>query len=116
MNEVFGDGLANRMVLYIPSTANVNQSITQEHAEQWVEAALRLLSTLFGGATAIRAVGSWVSHSDTLVTENVTIVYAFADELSTKKLTAVKQFALKLKRELGQESVAVEVNGKLYLL
>lgn len=114
-NSVFGKGYTDKVSLYIPSTANVSVALTESAAELYVSRSLRFLSRMFGGATAIPASGAWVSE-DTLVTEKVTIVYSFTQSLTRQQLLEIQQHCLELKRDLAQESIAVEINGELFLI
>lgn len=113
--NIFGEGLSHRVALYVPTTVNVSEVLDSETADHYIEIALRFLSQQFGGATALSAQGAWVSENGTLVIEKITIVYAFARELSTGALAALKEFAGTLKSALGQENIAVEIDGKFFL-
>lgn len=112
--DVFGsEGLAHRVTLYLPSTTNVSEALDSETANQVIHRSQRFLSDLFGGATAIAGRGAWVASNGDLVVEEVTLVYASFAELTTETLTQVRDFALALKQELKQESVAVEIDERL---
>lgn len=113
ISKVFGAGWTNKVTLYVPSTADVDRPLDANTAEAIVTRSLRLLATLFGGATAIRAQGAWLTENGRLVLEGTTLVYAFSEQLTTDDLTTVKAFCEALKAELGQEAVAVEINGDL---
>jgi len=71
------------------------------------------MASEFGGATSVPARGVWLSADGTLVTEDVTIVYSFTENLSKEQLERVRVFCLNLKQELEQEAIAVEIAGKL---
>lgn len=114
--EVFGQGLNNRVAVYIPGTRNVNQALDEGTIEQLRDRALRFLTELFGGATAMSAFGAWYDETDTLVPEKVTIVYSFTPELTSDKVQALHKFVLELKSELAQEAISVEINGTLYFV
>jgi hypothetical protein len=114
--DVFGDGLAHRVALYVPGTTHVSETLSEVDAERHISGALRFLSEQFGGATALSAQGSWVTKDGALVTEQVTIVYAFSDTLTRDKLERVHQYALWLKLTLKQEAVAVEIDGALHFV
>lgn len=112
--KVFGsEGLSNRVALYVPSTTAVDQPLDESTAEQFVSRSLRLMSELFGGATALPASGGWVASDGKLVTERVTIVYSFTGDLTTEDLMKIKFFVESLKAEMRQEAIAVEINGRL---
>ena len=106
--------LDRKICLYIPATFDTNKSA--DNSAQ-VDNAAALLSGLFGGATIQPGAGCWMSDSCGLVKEDTTLVYAFCDDAGLDAgLDAVLDFAEKLKREMAQESVAVEINGVLYLI
>lgn len=99
--------------IYVPSTYNVDQPIDNT---PYVNKSLEEFSRMFGGATAIDGTGSWLSDDDQLVTENVTIVYSFAEDLDKKRINRVVAYAKSLKEEMKQSSVSLEVNGKMYFI
>lgn len=107
------DGLTHRVALYIPGTTQVKREMDVAEHDRWVRAAMRTLSELFGGATAMPAIGAWLAADGELVTEGVTIVYAFARELDT---APVFEFARRIKAALEQEAVAVEIDGTLFFV
>ena len=111
--EKLGSGLKNRIVVYVPSTVNVNVMIDNG---KYVRYVMEELSKLFGGATAYDALGSWLSDDVGLVTENVKLVYSFTDELDNQKLEKVVELCEWIKREMSQECVSLEVNGQLYFV
>ena len=99
--------------IYVPSTYNVDQPIDNT---PYVNKSLEEFSKMFGGATAIDGTGSWLSDDDQLITENVTIVYSFAEDLDKNKINRVVAYAKSLKEEMKQSSVSLEVNGKMYFI
>ena len=112
--QVFGtNGWENKLTIYIPSTVNVSESLSADAAKAVTTKAVRLLSETFGGATALKATGSWLSSNGTLVREPVTLVYCYAAEFSTEQLMKVKSFCEEMKQELGQEAIAIEVNHRM---
>ena len=95
---------------------NVSKTLDGSAADKLVSRGLRFLSESFGGATVLTARGSWVAQDGKVIIEQLTIVYAFTPRLTRAKLRTVKQFALTLKAELGQEAVALEINDKLFFV
>lgn len=116
LSRVFGEGLPHKVSVYVPSTTDVRESLDSEAANKVVDSVRRYLANLFGGATAVSAEGSWVAQDGTLVTEKVTIVYAFTPQLTRAQLLDIKRYATQLKRELGQEAIAVEIDSKLFFV
>lgn len=116
MSDVFGQPLASgRVAVYVPSTRNVNQPLSEVEHYAEVDSVLRDFSRMFGGATSTPAIGAWQTVDGDLVKEAVTIVYAFADLTDTQKV-AVKLIAQHLAKRLGQEGVLVEWSGVAYLV
>lgn len=106
--------LSSSVKLYVPSTINVNQTIDNTKI---VESVATALSNWFGGATALKAVGAWVSPQTGLVLENVTIVQSYCTETQLQENIAdFINLANRLKKEMTQDAIAIEVNNKLYLI
>ena len=69
-------------------------------------------SRWFGGATESEAKGAWYSDNDGVVRESITIVSSYTTPLELEaKSNWVFSLASEVKRELGQEAVAVELDG-----
>ena len=49
-----------------------------------------------------------------LIKEKTTIVFAYAE--SIENLDPIVDYLLKLKEELNQEAMAIEIDGKMYFL
>ena len=76
-----------------------------------------LLADLFGGSTSTAALGYWLSPVAGLVAENTTVVFAYAsDEDLQNGIAAVVDHCEALKNEMGQEAVALEINGEMYFI
>lgn len=106
--------LNQNVKIYIPSTIDINKDSDNSSS---VEQALSLLASNFGGATSYQAFGAWLSASGQLVKEKVTICEAFCKEIELQeKIEDIYDFCLKLKIELKQEAIALEVNGTLHLV
>ena len=106
--------LSHIFKIYVPSTTDVNNAIN--NAEK-VRNTLVFLSDMFGGATATEARGAWVSNSAGLVLEDVTICYAFTT--LTGKLRnrrKIMEYAARLRDEMRQEAISVEIDGRLYFV
>ena len=106
--------LDKKIVLYIPATMGTAAAVDNSAA---VDAAAAFLSGLFGGATIQPGRGAWISDAAGLVLENTTLVYTFTDPASyASSLDAVVDYAEKIKLDMCQESVSLELDGVLYLL
>lgn len=113
--EQFGGvQLPHRVAVYVPSTQGPAENT--DNSEQ-VQRVARELSEMFGGATATTARGFWVSDSAGLVAEAVTIVYASCtDRQYHEQVPEVIRIAQRIKEEMQQEAVSIELDGILYLV
>lgn len=103
--------LDSKVSIYVPSTQNVNVPI--DNSEQ-VRSVITELSRLFGGATATQAVGGWVSESGETILEKVSIVYSFCtSEQLREHFEDVYGIAQRIKHEMQQEAVTMEINGQV---
>lgn len=106
--------LDSRVAIYVPSTTDTDHPTDNR---QQVEEVAAKLSAMFGGATATEARGYWVSQSAGLVGEAVTIVYsnAAAEDIENHAAEIVA-ICHKIKNEMKQEAVSLEINGELFLV
>lgn len=103
--------LLKKVSIYVPSTVDVDKPVNNA---EYVEKTCRFLADNFGGCTAQKAQGSWIASDGKLVVEDVTICYAYCDLISyVKSILSVQKFARELCREMTQEAISVEFNGKL---
>lgn len=100
-----------KVSVYVPSTTEVNKACdNSEH----VKRVITELSQMFGGATASKAVGGWVCASGETVLEAVTIVYSFCtSEQLREHFEAVYGICERIKQEMSQEAVTLEINGQV---
>ncbi len=106
--------LSSVVKIYVPSTTSVKNEISNV---EYVNRTLSFLSTLFNGATSSEAYGAWVSQNSELIKEKITLVFSYANSSDLEKnIEAIYDHCLNLKTELRQESIALEVNGELYLI
>lgn len=94
--------LTHRIAVYVPRA-------------ELVEAVARTLAAWFGGATALpTGQGYWLDDDGNLVQDPTTLVYANTDtEPDPDTLTA---WARTLAQGWGEHTVAIEINGALYLV
>ena len=106
--------LASKVTVYVPSTTNTDRKAdTTAH----VNATASLLSNLFGGATSTPAMGYWMSNTAGLVKEKSTMVFAYCTEKDLETgIDQVVEHCRKMKQDLTQEAIAIEVNGTMYLI
>lgn len=103
--------LDSKVSVYVPSTINVSEQV--DNSEQ-VRRVITELSHLFGGATATSAVGGWISESGETIIEHVTIVYSFCtSEQLREHFEDVYAIAERIKHDMSQEAVTLEINGQV---
>lgn len=106
--------LDHNIKLYIPSTIDIDKKID---TTIYINEALQLFSSEFGGATSYDAIGAWSSQTLGLVTESVRIIESYATrEQIEKSLILIIRYAQKLKTELHQEAISLEYDNKLYFI
>lgn len=118
INNIFSGAvkLSERVAVYVPGTAGPATN-DEKLAERMTEETAARLSELFGGATISSAAGAWVSEAFGLIREQVNIVYAFgAPEDVNKNAAAIMEIVQRVKSEMAQEAVSVEIGGALYLV
>ena len=97
--------------VYVPSTTDAVDNCDNTEMVKYV---LTELSKLFGGATASRNTGGWVSDEHGLILEPVTIVYAYCtSEQAVEHFEKVYAICERIKREMNQEAVTLEYNGQV---
>lgn len=106
--------LSSKVTIYVPSTKDINIEIDNK---EYVDKTATLLSNLFGGATSTEALGYWTSPTKGLVKEKSTMVFAYCtDKDLQEKIEEVINHCEKLKNELTQDSIALEINGEMYFI
>jgi hypothetical protein len=104
----------NQVRVYIPTTVDVDQQLD---TSVYVNEALELLGNLFGGATSDSAEGVWRSENAGLVGETVYIVTSYVTQPDLDRhLERILAFVDRMKHELKQEAMALEVNERLMLI
>ena len=106
--------LKSKITVYVPATMDINKEIDNT---EYVNKTATLLSECFGGATSTDALGYWVSDTAGLVKEHTTMVFAYAAEEDLKNnLDRVLDFCENLKSEMGQDAIALELNGEMFFI
>ncbi len=107
-------GRTNQISLYIPSTLEADKSTD---TTLYVEQTLAFLGKLFGGATTSQARGIWNSADAGLVSETIHIVRSFITQADLDRhLPEILDYMERLKHELKQEAMALEINQKFMLI
>lgn len=103
--------------IYVPSTINTNQTLDKSTTQAKVDETLEFLGRLFGGSTSLKAYGSWVTATGELVKERVIIVMSYCDQSSLEEhIEDVISYAERLKADMSQEAVSIEINNELYFV
>lgn len=106
--------LTCKIALYVPGTNGIDMAADTKAQVNHVSVQM---SAMFGGATAQAVMGHWISDVAGHVAEDVTIVYSYTDKKTMKKyLSSVVTLAEKIKSDLHQEAISVEINNKLYFI
>ncbi len=105
--------LRHRVTLYVPGTRDVDKAADNS---VYVDRVCATLSELFGGATSTPALGYWVSTERGLIKERTTMAFAYAETLNDDNISAIVDLSEWLKKELGQETIAVEIDGVMYFI
>lgn len=99
------------LVLFIPSKDRTNQPIDQD---QWVAEALRVLGTLFGGATAFpQGKGVWrddAQEGQLLFDEPVVIQCYTSAQAIEEKATDLREFLDNMGREARQGAIGLVID------
>ena len=106
--------LSSKVTVYVPSTIDINTSID---TSEWVDACATLLSNCFGGATSTETLGYWTSPTAGLVKEHTTMVFAYCSDSDLQThIEKVIDFCERMKQELKQDAIAMEINGDMYFI
>lgn len=106
--------LQSSVVVYVPTTVNRNQPADNT---QYVRLVEHKLARWFGGTTTTEGRGGYIATTDEHISEKVYIVKAFCTTAQLETYYPdVAALCYQLCQELGQESIAIEINGKMQLL
>lgn len=103
------------LVLFIPSVDRDENAIDQE---SWVTAALKMLGSLFGGATGFpQGRGVWRddSREGLLIFDEPTLIQCYTTEaLVDQHLESVRDFLIRLGLETKQGAVGIVIDREYY--
>lgn len=104
-------------VIYVPSTSNVGEKISEEELESRVKEVENYVANEFGGYTETETDGGYKSQSGEIIEEDIVKVSVFANEKDwskneSKVVSKVKEWA----RKWGQEAIGFEYEGDLYYI
>jgi|SRR5262245_9611914 hypothetical protein len=100
--------------VYIPNKDRNGTEIGNQR--KWVLEAIRLLSEINGGATAMPPVeGSWLNDQGEIIWESPVVVYSFIrPDQFLSGLPRLREFLHRLGRETNQGEIAFEFDGRFY--
>jgi hypothetical protein len=100
--------------VYVPNKDRAGQEIGNQR--KWVLEAIRLLSEINGGATAMPPVeGGWLNDQGEIIWENPVLVYSFIrPDLFLNNLRRIRDFLHRMGRETNQGEIAFEFDGRFY--
>lgn len=96
------------VTFYVPSTRNVGDPLPSVERQALVTRVAKSFSDSFGGATATDGQGFYTANNGELIVESVTLVKSYHALDTTQALAIVIPLAESIKREYGQESIAIE--------
>jgi hypothetical protein len=103
--------LRNKVRLYIPSKDRHGKRVSNRKVAAEAE---NLFARLFGGCTCLDARGAYISEGGRFIKERIKMVESSCtDDNLAKHLPTVRAFAERMKLDLNQEVVALEINNVL---
>eukprot|EP01112_Ceratiomyxa_fruticulosa_P006011 TRINITY_DN1680_c0_g1_i1.p1 TRINITY_DN1680_c0_g1~~TRINITY_DN1680_c0_g1_i1.p1 ORF type:complete len:188 (+),score=26.44 TRINITY_DN1680_c0_g1_i1:568-1131(+) len=100
--------------IVVPSTKGT-VVLDHEAHQYYVDVIAKRMSVLTGGCTAFEGTGYWVSQTQSLVKEKVSVLTSYTN-ITPKIKDELKRIALWLVRELQQEAVLIKLNRQSYLI
>ena len=96
--------LAHKLTVYVPE---------HEHAAAAIAHLQDIMTDKAGGSTAINGTGTYKRDDGTIDQEHVTLIYCSFDSLEA--IYPVMLAAYDVKSALNQETLAIELDGKMIL-
>jgi len=113
----FGRGYAHEIAIYVPSTRKGSTPISPRAFHKREREVERFMAGEYGGDTATRGTGDYLSRAHKLVREPVEIVKSFTTAHKLHDTARdVKRFVKSERRKWGQESIGVERDGHFYFV
>ena len=102
------------MVVYVPSTQDVDKVISVDEMDARVDEVKNYLATKFGGYTSSDKIGGFVDSKGKLVNEDIVQVVSFAEKeaFEKNKKALINQLA-DWGKKWGQEAIGFEFEGDL---
>lgn len=116
MSQWFRKPMTKRVAFYLPSNVK-GKTMSAGRRADLIQATMNFLVTELGGGTQTEATGSFAGEGGKLIQEDVTICYGWMSKATFKKNEReINQIANALAIEFEQESLAMELDGKFYLV
>ncbi len=108
------DAAVQCFALYVPNKDRLDQEIGTQR--RWVLDAIRLLTEINGGATAIPVEGGWLSPDGKIILEHPVVVYSYVTDPDAfaRQLPRVRSFLHRMGRETDQGEIAFEFDDHFY--
>ena len=105
---------AQCFTVYVPNKDRNGQEIGNQR--KWVLEAIRMLSEINGGATAMPPVeGGWLNDQGEIIWENPVLVYSFIrPDQFMSTLPRLREFLHRMGRETNQGEVAFEFDRRFF--
>lgn len=105
--------LKDYAVLFVPSKSNEYKPVCQTY---YVDVVCKKFCQLFDGYTLTDSTGGYVDSRGALVQENIKQVKSFMPALTSSIELELFTLADKLRVEMGQECIALEISGSMYFV
>jgi antirestriction protein len=107
--------LPYEIAVYVPSTKDVDKTITATELRARVKEVEKYLTETFGGFTSSEKVGGYLSSKSAIITEKVVPVTAFSslNDFTANKSKLINKMSVWAKK-WGQEAIGFEFEGDLY--
>jgi hypothetical protein len=107
--------LGHRIAIYCPSVDSQGRGLSTV-ARTVIEETHRLLCSLNGGSTELKARGAWRSDDGRTIVEDVVIVYSHCAEITDGLLASLAEHAQWIKTAARQATVGIEIDQELHLI
>jgi len=113
-----GKGKNVRIVIYVPSTTNIDKKIPNSQFRRRITSVVNFLRSKLGGSTRVLGIGNY--YSDDLnksITEKVAKVESFTTTKDYyREDKKIRKFLLRKKKAWKQEWLSYEYRGSLYFV
>lgn len=106
----------SKITIYVPSRDRKGYSLDPSIVNSSLRDAGKMLSEMFGGATAIESRGFYKNAEGVLIEEQIIQIYSFTSVLTAEQEGAVIVFCENMKTALKQESTAYQVDEDFRLV